>query len=182
MHRWVDRFWVDDTSNASRRAKKKGLKPFEIEFIPDIISLAAPKMVRAGSEILEPIVRRKLEQTIGNPGYLVSGAKSKSTGSLVNSIRVSNTFIRDNGTRFFANVFFDGYDKRGMRQGEKAAYLHYGTGKGGTRVRTTGNGNRASTGNTVATKFATRAANSAKANVHAAMQAILERELREEHF
>ena len=153
------------------------MKAFEIEFIPDFTATVAPKMIQAGAAVLEPVVKRTLQQTVGNQRYLVG--KSKSTGSLVESIRVSNTFIRDAGTRFFANVYFIGIDATGKRQGEKAAYLNYGTGKGGIRVRSV-NGKRVSTGNTAQTKFATRASSSAQRNVRAAMLAVLEKELRGE--
>jgi hypothetical protein len=78
-------------------------------------------------------------------------------------VRVSKTFFKDSGTRFVANVYFDGHDKRGMRQGEKAAYLQYGTNRGMT-----------------ATHFATRAAADAKSQVNRAMEAVLESELKTE--
>jgi hypothetical protein len=175
-----DTFWLGDTFKASRTAKKKGLKPFEIHFVPDVISIVAPIMVNEGGKILKPVVRQKLVQEIGNPRNLVAGAKSKSTGSLQNSIRVSNPFIQDNGTRFFANVYFDGYDeKRNIRQGEKAAYFHYGTGKSGIRVRTADNGKRVSTGSTTKTNFARKAERASQASVEAAMRAVLDKVLME---
>jgi hypothetical protein len=147
-----------------------GRGAFAIEFIPEFTAIAAPKMARAGAEVLAPMVRKKIHATTGQDA----------TGSLFRSVSVSHSFIRDNGTRFFANVYFEGYDARGMRQGEKAAYMQHGTGKSSPRRRMAQNGKMVSTGSTPRTNFAGRAENSARAQVIAAMQAVLERELRGE--
>lgn len=154
-----------------------GRGAFEIEYVPSFIPAVVPQMIQVGMGVLEPVVRKNLDRAIGNPAYL--NQPSRSTGSLRNSIRVSNTFIRNNGTKFFANVFFEGHDKRGMRQGEKAAYLNYGTGLTETRRRTTRSGQLVSTGDTHRTRFASTATRSSavRAKVEAAMQEVLQREL-----
>jgi len=165
------------------QAQQGGRTAFEVEYLPDFTPIVTPLMIQAGIGVLERKITEQLEKTIGNPSFLTQ--ESQSTGSLINSIRVSNTFFRDNATRFFANVFFDGYDKRGMRQGEKAAYLQFGTGANAKR----GNpyrprrykGHDVSAGSTHRTQFSTKASRAARAPVMAAMKAVLERELRLEN-
>ena len=163
---------------------------FEIDYMTDFTPVVTPLMIQAGIGVLERKITQQLEIAIGNPSYLVQ--ESRSTGSLIDSIRVSNTFFRDNATRFFANVFFDGEHKRKsqtIRQGEKAAYLQFGTGAnskrggGSSRHQKTiknENGFLSSTGSTTRTQFSTRATRAARAPVMAAMQQIFERELRME--
>jgi len=149
-------------------------KTLTVEYIKDFTSEAVPKMIGAGMGVLLPAVEKALDRAVGNPAYLLHN--SESTGSLFNSISVSNSFIRDNGTRFFANVYFKGEDdrKNPIRQGEKAAYLNYGTGS-----RKTTNGEYR--GSTHKTDFAPKAAASSKKEVYTVMEAVLERELREEN-
>ena len=99
-----------------------GQKAFEIDFVPDFTPVVAPKMVQAGLKVLEPVIKQKLEQSIGK------GNKhdSRSTGGLAGSIRASNTFFLDAGMRFKANIYFYGADKHGVKQGLKAAVHEHG--------------------------------------------------------
>jgi hypothetical protein len=136
---------------------------FEIDYLLDFTPIVAPKMITAGMEVLEPIVKRHLGHVIGNEKILAQ--KSRSTGSLFRSMKVSNAFIRDNGTRFQANIYFEGHDRRGIRQGEKAKYMEYGT-------------SRNKRGETMATRFASSAIQAARARVTAAMVQVLEDELK----
>lgn len=164
-------------------ALQGGRTAFEVSYLPDFTPIVTPLMIQAGIGILERKITAQLEKAIGNPSYLVQD--SRSTGSLIDSIRVSNTFFRDNATRFFANVFFDGYDKRGMRQGEKAAYINFGTGanskRGGPYRPRRFKGHDVSTGSTHRTQFASKASRAARPQIMAAMQAVLERELKFEN-
>ena len=90
-------------------------RELRIEYISDFLPKVIPEMVYAGIKEMESAVKDELEKAIKN-----------GTGGLVKSINASHAFIRDGGTRFKANVYFNGEDGNGVRQGLKAGVHNYG--------------------------------------------------------
>jgi hypothetical protein len=130
---------------------KYGGQVFVIETLKDFTVECSRKMINAGMEILEPAVRSSLENAIGKN----LKHESRSTGSLLQSITVSNMFIRREDTFFKANIFF-------KAQGNKANWKEYGTERGQKP-----------------SFFVKRAVNVSRKRVETAMQQVLERELKD---
>lgn len=85
----------------------------QLEALGDL-DIHAPKMIDAALPILEKAVKS---------GY----AKHKDTGSLSESITVHHAKLNKYG--YYGYVAPSGVDKDGVRNGEKGAYLEYGTSK-----------------------------------------------------
>lgn len=76
----------------------------------------APKMIEVALPILEKSLKETVQKEV-NRGY--------ATGELVSSIRKSESMRNQYG--YFGIVRPTGKDKKGVRNMEKLAYLHYGT-------------------------------------------------------
>lgn len=122
-----------------------------VEFLKQLGRLAevekyAPKMLEAAAPVLVRSVKSSLRSVTG----------SMATGQMVNSIKPTKVFHNKFG--YFLTVRPTGYDKNGVRNMEKAAYLEYGTSKQNARP------------------WAARASNDAQAEVLAKMTEVFERE------
>ena len=82
----------------------------------------APKMIEEATPILEAELKRTVQQE-ANRGY--------TTGRMVASIKA--TKAKRNQYGYFDDVRPTGEDKKGVRNMEKLAYLHYGTSKQAAR-------------------------------------------------
>lgn len=91
----------------------------ELERIGKIDKLA-PKMIEAATPILVENLKNNVRTAAGN-GY--------ATGELVASIGATDT--EKNSYGYFSAVRPVGKDSKGMRNGEKMAYLEYGTSRNG---------------------------------------------------
>lgn len=140
-------------------ANRKGGHVFEIEYLEDFLAEAAPRMVQAGVAVFKPVIRSFLNHSVGN--FMWLSQPSRSSGSLLRSIRASKTFRRADGHLFVSNVFFKGNDLKGTSQDDKAFWMEYGT----------SNGQRP-------THFARNAATATTAKVTAAMEKALEEALK----
>ena len=78
----------------------------------------APRMIEEALPILEESLKETVKQEV-NRGY--------ATGELVKSIKKSRSMRNQYG--YFGIVRPTGKDKKGVRNMEKLAYLHYGTSK-----------------------------------------------------
>lgn len=91
----------------------------ELEKYSDI-GKVAPKMIDSATPILEKNIKKNIQQA-ANRGY--------ATGELAESVKA--TEAKQNNYGYFAAVGVTGTDSRGVRNGEKMAYLEYGTMKDG---------------------------------------------------
>lgn len=85
----------------------------ELEKLENIDTIA-PEMINAGLDILKQEIEK---------GYEVH----KGTGQLKESIEMKGA--KENNLGYYGYVAPQGEDSRGVRNGEKAAYLEYGTWK-----------------------------------------------------
>lgn len=78
------------------------------------------KMIKAGLDVMEPEVKRRLQASIKD--------KDESNGPLVNSIKQSNPKMNSKG-EWRGDIYFDGYDEKGIPNDRKAMSMEWGTSK-----------------------------------------------------
>lgn len=83
-----------------------------------LIDRIAPKMLAAAVPTLEDELKKQVKKE-ANRGY--------AKGDLVNSIKAGKPLAYKGGHYVAASA--EGKDRKGMRNNEKLAYLHYGTSK-----------------------------------------------------
>ncbi len=105
---------------------------------PEIVfdEVAIKKAIKAGRAILEPEVKKNLEESIKQTpkhygkrtGKLLR--RSERTGGLVASQRTSRLSKPKNSESFSQKIYFSGKDAHGVRYGAIAAIKEYGVNKG----------------------------------------------------
>lgn len=80
------------------------------------LSELAPKMIDAAKPTVAESLKKNIH-TATNRGY--------ATGELAESVTATKTRLNNYG--YFASVLVSGTDAKGVRNGEKLAYLEYGT-------------------------------------------------------
>lgn len=87
----------------------------QLENLADLSELA-PKMIDAA----KPTVAESLKKNIR-----IAADRGYATGELAESVTATKTRLNNYG--YFASVLVSGTDTKGVRNGEKLAYLEYGT-------------------------------------------------------
>lgn len=108
------------------------------------------KMIKAGLDVMEPEVKRRLQTSIQD--------KNESNGPLVESLKQSEPRMNSKG-EWRGSLYFDGYDERGVPNDRKAMSMEWGTSK------------------QVAKPFLRPAKEAKKSEAEAAMQAIFDAEV-----
>ena len=76
------------------------------------------KMIKAGLDVMEPEVKRRLQTSIQD--------KNESNGPLVESLKQSDPRMNSKG-EWRGSLYFDGYDERGIPNDRKAMSMEAGT-------------------------------------------------------
>ena len=78
------------------------------------------KMIKAGLDVMEPEVKRRLQASIQD--------KKELNGPLVESLKQSKPRMNSKG-EWRGSLYFDGYDERGIPNNRKAMSMEWGTSK-----------------------------------------------------
>jgi histidinol dehydrogenase len=107
--------------------------------LPELTDDAIKKTLEAGTAILNPEIKRSLEEAIARtPKHYSKQGKllkrSQRTGGLVKSQRVSPISKTKRDENFIKKVYFTGKNAKGIRYGAIAGIKEYGVKKGRTQA------------------------------------------------
>ncbi len=141
-----------------------------VEYLGDITTKIVPKMVEAGIAVQEPEIRKALADVIQE----THGEDKNRSGGLLSALTSSHTFFKRKNTYFKANTYFKRtvtVNDTVVHQGNKAGWLEYGTGERFTKAGEY-------RGKVTASHFTERASNFIGNRALAAMQAVLDEEIK----